>query len=316
MQTILGSGGVVGIELAKALKEFTSEIRLVSRNPKKVNTTDELMPADLLNAADVRKAVQGSSVVYVTVGFPYSIKVWKESWPKLITNVIKACKEHNCKLVFFDNIYMYDSNHLNGMTEETPINPPSEKGKIRAEIAKMIMDDVREGKLTALIARSADFYGPTIQNTSMLTETVFKPLSNGKKANWMSSVNFKHSFTYTPDAGKATALLGNTEDAYNQVWHLPTTAKPFTGKEWIEAIAGEIRVIPKYQAAPKFLVRIIGLFVPIMREMVEMMYQYDRDYVFDSSKFEKRFDFKPTPYIDGIREIVKVDYKTTTANKK
>lgn len=316
MQTILGSGGAIGIELAKALKEFTSEIKLVSRNPKKINTTDELMSADLLNVADVRKAVQGSSVVYVTVGFPYSVKVWKENWPKLILNVIKACKEHNCKLVFFDNIYMYDSNHLNGMTEETLINPPSKKGKIRTEIAKMIMDEVREGKLTALIARSADFYGPKIQNTSMLTETVFNPLSNGKKANWMSSVNFKHSFTYTPDAGKATALLGNTEDAYNQVWHLPTAANPFTGKEWIEAIAKEIGVKPKYQAAPKFLVGIIGLFVPIMREMVEMMYQYDRDYVFDSSKFEKQFNFKPTPYKDGISRIVQNDYKKTIANKK
>lgn len=316
MQTILGSGGAIGIELAKALKEFTSEIRLVSRNPEKVNTSDELMSADLLNAADVRKTIQGSSVVYVTIGFPYSIKVWKESWPKLIFNVIKACIEHNCKLVFFDNIYMYDSNHLNGMTEETPINPPSRKGKVRAEIAKMIMDKVREGKLTALIARSADFYGPKIQNTSMLTETVFKPLSNGKKANWMSSVNFKHSFTYTPDAGKAIALLGNTEDAYNQIWHLPTAANPFTGKEWIEAIAKEMGVKPKYQAAPKFLMRIIGLFVPIMREMVEMIYQYDRDYVFDSSKFEKHFDFKATPYINGIREIVQNDYKKTTANKK
>ena len=143
----------------------------------------------------------------------------------------------------------------------------------------------------------------------MLTETVFNPLSNGKKANWMSSVNYKHSFTYTPDAGKATALLGNTEDAYNQVWHLPTAANPLTGKEWIETIAGEMGVKPKYQAVPKFLVRIIGLFVPIMKEMVEMMYQYDRDYVFASSKFEKRFDFKPTPYKDGISEIVQTDYK-------
>ncbi|HEX7583349.1 MAG TPA: NAD(P)H-binding protein, partial [Prolixibacteraceae bacterium] len=84
MQTILGSGGAIGIELAKALKEFTSEIRLVSRNPKKVNATDELMSADLLNTEDVRKAVKGSSVVYVTIGFPYSVKVWKKSWPKFI----------------------------------------------------------------------------------------------------------------------------------------------------------------------------------------------------------------------------------------
>ena len=60
------------------------------------------MSADLLNFEDVQKSVQGSSVVYVTVGFPYSVKVWKKSWPKLITNVIKACKVHNCKLVFFD----------------------------------------------------------------------------------------------------------------------------------------------------------------------------------------------------------------------
>jgi nucleoside-diphosphate-sugar epimerase len=311
MQTILGSGGAIGIELAKSLKEFTNEIRLVSRNPKKVNDTDELMSADLLNATNVQKAVQDSSVVYVTVGFPYGLKVWKESWPKFTTNVIEACKEHNCKLVFFDNIYMYDSNHLNGMTEETPINPPSKKGKIRAQIAKMIMDEVEAGKLTALIARSADFYGPSIQNTSMITETVFKPFSNGKKANWMGSADFKHSFTYTPDAGKATAILGNTEDAFNQVWHLPTASNPLTGKGWTETIAKELDVKPKYQAAPKFIVRIIGLFNPIMREMVEMLYQYDRDYVFDSSKFEKRFDFKPTPYLDGIKEIVEIDYQSS-----
>lgn len=272
MQTILGSGGAIGIELAKALKEFTNEIRLVSRNPKKVNPNDELMSADLLNAADVQKAVQGSSIVYVTIGFLYSKKVWKESWPIFIAHVIKACKEHNCKLVFFDNIYMYDSNHLNGMTEETPINPPSKKGKIRDEIAQMIMDEVKAGNLKALIARSADFYGPAIQNTSMLTETVFNNLSNGKKANWMGSDKFMHSFTYTPDAGKATALLGNTENAFNQVWHLPTTANPYNGKEWIETIAKEMGIEPKYQVAPKFLVRIIGLFVPIMRELVEMIY--------------------------------------------
>lgn len=308
MQTILGSGGAIGVELAKSLKTFTNDIRLVSRNPKKVNPSDELMSADLLNSEVVRKAVQGSSVVYLTAGLQYNTKIWQQSWPKLIANVINACKEHNSKLVFFDNIYMYDPNHLNGMTEETPVNPSSKKGKVRAKIAKMIMDEVEQGKLTALIARSADFYGPSIKNTSALTEMVINPLSQGKKANWMGSVNFKHSFTYTPDAGKATALLGNTEDAYNQVWHLPTASNPLTGKEWIEAFAGEMGVKPKYQIASKFMVRIMGLFVPIMGEFVEMIYQYDRDYVFDSSKFEKRFDFKPTPYTEGIKTIVQTDY--------
>ena len=304
MQTILGSGGAIGIELAKALPTYTDKIRLVSRNPQKINETDELMAADLTRTEDVRKAVAGSSVVYVTVGFPYSAKLWEKTWPKLMADVIAGCKEYRAKLVFFDNIYMYDPNYLNGMTEEAPINPPSRKGKVRAQIADMMMQEVQARNLTALIARSADFYGPSIENTSMLTEMVIKPLSQGKKANWMSSVNYQHSFTYTPDAGKATALLGNTEDAYNQVWHLPTAAHPPTGKEWIEDIAHEMGVSPRYQPAPKIIVRVLGLFMPIMREMVEMMYQYDRDYVFDSSKFERRFGQSPTPYPEGIQETL------------
>jgi nucleoside-diphosphate-sugar epimerase len=308
MQTILGSGGVIGVELAKALKGYTSEIRLVSRNPKKVNETDELLPADLLNSAEVRKAIQGSEVVYVTVGFPYSAKVWEESWPEFIRSVISACEEFNTRLVFFDNIYMYDPDHLNGMTEESPVNPSSKKGKIRAQIAQLIMDEVKAGKLTALIARSADFYGPGIKNSSMLNETVIKPLSLGKKANLMGGAGFKHSYTYTPDAGKATAILGNSADAYNRIWHLPTAANPLTGKEWIVQIAKELGVKPKFQSVPKVLVRFIGLFVPIMKEMVEMMYQYDRDYVFNSSKFEKSFDFNPTPYLSGIKEVIRTDY--------
>jgi nucleoside-diphosphate-sugar epimerase len=122
-QTILGSGGAIGIELAKALKEYTNNIRLVSRKPEKMNDTDELMPADLLNPTDVQKAVRGSSVVYVTIGFPYSLKSWREYWPKFMAHVIDACMEHNCKLVFFDNIYMYDPNALGNLTEDAPNKP-------------------------------------------------------------------------------------------------------------------------------------------------------------------------------------------------
>ncbi len=312
MQTILGSGGAIGIELAKALISYTSNIKLVSRNPQRVNESDQLYKADLTKPNEVLKAVEGSKVVYLTVGLSYNLKVWKSTWPVVMKNVIRACKHHDAKLVFFDNIYMYDQNHLNPITEIVPINPPSEKGKVRARIADMVIEEIRTGNLKALIARCADFYGPNIKNTSMLTETVFNNLSKGKKANWLGSVKYKHSFTYTPDAGKATALLGNTDDAYGEVWHLPTAPNPFTGEEWIKNIAKEMGVEPKFQAAPKLLVRVIGLFVPIMKEMVEMIYQYDRDYVFDSSKFEKRFDFTPTPYLEGIKNIINSEFKDKT----
>lgn len=307
MQTILGSGGAVGVSLAKTLTKHTNNIKLVSRKPEKINPSDELVSADLLNLDDTRRAVKGSSVAYLTVGLKYDLDVWRKSWPTIMQNVITACKEHDCRLVFFDNIYMYDKHNLDGMDEETPVNPPSEKGKVREEIANMVMDAVKAEELTALIARSADFYGPGIKGTSILTETVIKPLSKGKKANWLGSVDAKHSFTYVPDAAEATALLGNTEDAYNQIWHLPTAKNPPTGKEWIKAIAEEFGVKPKYRGVSKFMVRIIGLFDSTMSELVEMYYQYDRNYIFDSSKFENHFDFTPTPYAEGIRKTVEAE---------
>jgi nucleoside-diphosphate-sugar epimerase len=309
MQTILGAGGAAGTELAKALTQYTDHIRLVSRNPKKINVSDELFKADLTNPEDLSRAVEGSEIVYLMVGLPYQLKVWQEKWPLVMKNTIDACKEHNAKLVFFDNIYMYDGSNLNPITEDLPINPPSKKGEVRAKIAQMIWDAVEMGEIEALIARAADFYGPSIKDVSVITEVAFNPLSEGKKANWLGNPDCKHSYTYTPDAGKATALLGNTPEAFGEVWHMPTACNPPTGKEWMEMIAKELDKEPKYRVVGKFMLRIMGLFIPAMRELVEMMYQYDQDYVFNSDKFEKRFNFKPTTYLDGIREVVKTDYR-------
>ncbi|HTE34684.1 MAG TPA: NAD-dependent epimerase/dehydratase family protein [Chryseolinea sp.] len=309
MQTILGAGGAIGTELAKALTVYTKDIRLVSRNPKKVNETDTLFAGDLTKDIDVKNAVKGSEVVYLTAGLPYNTKFWQSNWPVIMQNVINACIENKSRLVFFDNIYMYDGKDLNPITETTTINPPSRKGKVRADIVKMIWNAVQNQGLVALIARAADFYGPSVKNVSVLTETVIKPLSEGKTANWLVGDQFRHSYTYTIDAGKATALLGNSPDAFGETWHLPTAKDPWTGKEWIEVIARELGVKPRHRTVSKTLVKLMGIFLPVMRESHEMLYQYDKDYVFNSDKFESRFSFKPTPYITGIKEIVRVDYK-------
>jgi nucleoside-diphosphate-sugar epimerase len=303
MQVILGSGGAIGNELAKELKIFTNKIRLASRSPKKINIDDDLVICDLTKSDDAEKAVKGCEVAYLTIGLPYRLKIWQQQWPIVMKNTIEACKKHNTKLVFFDNMYMYNPNKLNTMTEETEVFPVSRKGKVRAEIAQMILDEIKLGKLTALIARAADFYGPGIKN-SVLNEVVFNNLKLGKKANWFCSVNHLHNFTFTPDAAKTTALLGNTVNAYGQIWHLPTAA-PITGKQWVEKIAKEIGVDPKTQTASKFVIQIMGLFNPVMKEFVEMLYQWENDYNFDSSKFENTFKIKPTSIEDAIKSIVK-----------
>lgn len=297
LQTILGSGGVIGIPLAKELSKFTNKIRLVSRNPKKVNPDDELFAADLTESTQVDKAVQGSEIVYLTVGFEYNLKVWKEKWPKVMNNVIDACKKHHAKLVFFDNIYMYDPDFLNGMTEETPVKPPSKKGEVRAFILNMLLEAMKTGEITALIARAADFIGP---KNSLLSEMVYKDLKNGKKATWLADTVKIHNFTFTNDAACATALLGNTPEAFGQTWHLPTDRSPVTGKDWIDMFAKELKVKSKVSVMPVWMLGILGIFVPILKEFKEMAYQYDRDYLFDSSKFENKFGFKPTPPKESV----------------
>ena len=304
MQTILGATGVIGTGLAQALIQYTTHIRLVSRNPKKVQETDELFAADLTDASQVDKAVAGSEVVYVTIGFEYSTKVWQERWLPFIKAVVAACEKHQAKLVFFDNVYMYDPTYIPHMTEDTPINPSSKKGKVRAAVAQLILDEVKAGRLTALIARAADFYGPHIVQRSFLIETVYENFRKGKAANWFADATKIHNYTFTPDAAKATALLGNTTDAYNQTWHLPTDSTRLNGKQWIELFATEMKVAPKFSVLPKWMLGILGLFIPFMKELQEMVYQYDQDYFFDSSKFEKHFNFKPVTPEAGVRAIV------------
>lgn len=310
MQTILGGGGAIGIELAKSLKTYTQQIRIVSRTPEKVNDSDEIFAADLTSETAVSKAIEGSEVVYLVAGLPYKIKVWQEQWPKIMQNVIKACEQHQTKLVFFDNIYLYDEKSIPHLTEKAPVNPPSKKGKLRAAIAQMIMNEVKEGRLTAMIVRAADFYGPGI-NTSVLQETVYKNFKKGKAAFWLGDKSKIHSYTYTPDAAKATALLGNTPNAFNQVWHLPTSDEKLTGNDWIRLFATSMKVKNKSMSVPKTMVRLMGWFNPLMKEMTEMMYQNTQDYFFDSTKFTKQFpQFKVTGYEEGVREIIAADEKS------
>lgn len=303
MQTILGAGGDIGSLLAKELKQFTSQIRLVSRNPQRVNADDELMALDLLKRENVLKAIEGSEVVYLTVGFKYDLKIWQAQWPDLIRHVIEGCLKYNSKLVFFDNVYMYDKSAIPDMTEESPVNPPSKKGKVRLQNIELINDAIRNKNLKALIARSADFYGPLAKN-GILNVLILDNVMKGKKPNWQADADKIHSFTYLPDAAKATALLGNTDSAYGQVWHLPTSAERLTGRQFVKIATGMVNVKNSYMLLHPFLLSFIGIFNRTMKELVEMQYQNTQDYFFNSEKFCKTFSFTPTSYEDGIREVL------------
>jgi len=306
MQTILGSGGAIGSPLAKELKTYDQHIRLAARKPKKVNPDDELVIADLTNSHETEKAVAGSSTVYLCVGLPYNIKIWQKQWPIIMENTINACIKHRAKLVFIDNVYMYATSSLTHMTEESIMAPQSKKGKVRKQLIEMLFEAIKKQNLQACVARSADFYGPGIKN-SILLELVVNNVKAGKTALWQRSKHKIHSFTYTPDAAKAIAILGNRPEALGKVWHLPTSKEQLIGQNWIDLIAQGLNKKPKVFVLPAWLLKIMGIFVPLMREIAEMSYQYRYDYFFDSSMFENTFGFKPTSADQAIHEIILAD---------
>jgi nucleoside-diphosphate-sugar epimerase len=157
-----------------------------------------------------------------------------------------------------------------------------------------------------IIARAADFYG-SASPLSFMNVLVFEKIAKGKKPMLLVKANTRHSLTYIPDAGKATAMLGTTESAWNQVWHVPTAASPLTGRQMVEMASGIVgtRSNKKYTIMPRWMLQAAGIFVPVLRESVEMLYQNEYDYLFDSTKFHKAFDFHATSYRDGIAGTLK-----------
>jgi nucleoside-diphosphate-sugar epimerase len=237
-------------------------------------------------------------------GLKYDVKVWQQQWPVIMRNTMDACKKHQAKLVFFDNAYAYGL--VKGvMTEETPYNPVSRKGEVRAKIATTLMEEVKSGNLNAMIIRAADFYGPGAK-LSLIQSAVTERLKAEKKAQWIGDPGKIHTFTYTPDAGRTVAQLGNTDEAFNQVWHALTSAERITGKEFVRRAYQAMNQPDKgIQAMGKTGVRLVGLFVPVLREFAEMMYQFEEEYIFDSTKASTFLNEQATSYAVGIPETLK-----------
>ena len=298
MQTIIGINGITGKGVAAELLHKGFKVKGISRRDTPGPWTHE--KGDVLNKEQIMQAVAGSEVVYACFGLEYDIKVWRRDWPVAIENVIEACLAANAKLVFIDNVYMYGL--VEGtMTEETPMRPTSEKGKVRMAVAERILDAFKNRGLRGTILRAADFYGPDCEK-SMITETVFKNLAKGKTAQWLGKTDKVHAFTYVPDLCKAAVTLGLDARADGQVWHAPTHPEVLTGKQWVEIIAKEMGRKPGIMALGSFMVGLLGLFIPILREIREMLYQYKHDYRFSSEKYERTFgDVAPTPYPEGIQ---------------
>ncbi|NLC85984.1 MAG: NAD-dependent epimerase/dehydratase family protein [Bacteroidales bacterium] len=301
--TILGAGGSIGNALTHKLLEQGEQVRLVSRSKYSVEGAESVR-GDLTSYSDTLEGVRDSDIVYLCAGLPYDLKIWKRDWSKIIVNTINACIEVKAKLIFFDNVYMYGK--VEGlMTESTPYNPVSKKGEVRAEIARLLEDEMKKDDIDVIIARAADLYGPYgTPQTSVPYMMVFDNLMKGKRAQWMADINQPHSYTYIPDCANGLYLLAKSSDAWNQIWHLPTHSPAIDGKTFIGLAAKEIGVNAKYSILTKSFMRFGKLFSKIASEAYEMLYQNEFPYHFDSTKFNNHFNYTPANYEEGIKSTI------------
>ncbi len=300
MQTILGANGQIAEELARVLRrDFTQDIRLVSRQPKKINDTDSLFPANLLDAAATLQAVRGSEVAYLTVGLPMNTALWEAQFPVMMRNVIAACSEAQTKLVFFDNTYMYPQNG-NLQTEETVFAPVGRKGRVRQHIAEMLLAAMQAGQIEAVICRAPEFYGPA-KTQSISNTFVFDAIRAGEKLKVPLRDDTLRSLIWTPDASRATALIGNTPDAYGQTWHLPIDEARLTYQQFIGLAEDVFGRSLSYRVISKFVFRVGALFNSRVKELLELLPRYESNNLFDCTKFKRRFPtFDSTSFRKGI----------------
>jgi len=303
MQTILGANGQIATELARELaRNYTTDLRLVSRSPRKVNDGDKLLAANLLDAKQTRHATQGSRIVYFTAGLPPDTALWEAQFPTMLKNALDASKAAGAAFAYFDNTYMYPQD-ARMLTEEAPFTPVGRKGKVRALMAEMVLEEMARGDIPVLIGRAPEFYGPG-KTQSFTNALVIDKLQAGKKPRVPVRDDTRRTLIWTPDASRALAVLGNTPDAFGQTWHLPCDDDRPTYKEFVAMAAKVWGREPSYSVIGKWMLTAAGLFSKQVREIQELLPRYEHDNLFDSTKFKRRFPaFEVTTYRHGLEQL-------------
>jgi nucleoside-diphosphate-sugar epimerase len=260
----------------------------------------EQVAADVGTPNGARQACDRAVVVYHCAQPKYT--KWVALFPPLTAAVLDGAAAAGAKLVFADNLYVYGPPD-GPMTEETPQRAEGSKGRIRVEMAAAVLRAHVEGRLRCTIGRSSDYYGPRGTGTTA-GDNVMKPALRGKRARWLGSLDQPHTLNYLEDLGRALVTLGERDEADGEVWHVPA-AEPLTGRQFLTLVYEAAGQPPKPGVASRTMIRLSGLFNPLVRELNETLYQFERPFVSDASKFERAFGpFVPTPHREAVRRTV------------
>jgi nucleoside-diphosphate-sugar epimerase len=298
---VLGAAGGTGSAVVDELVVRGLPVRAVTRTGA-TNAPEgvEQVAADVATPEGARRACAGAAVVYHCAQPAYT--KWVELFPPLTRAVLDGTAHAGAKLVFTDNLYVYGPPE-GPMTEETPQRAQGKKGRTRIAMAAAILRAHAEGRLRCTIGRSSDYYGPG-GTTSTVGDNLMKPVLRGKRARWLGSLDQPHTLNYLEDMARALVTLGEREEADGQVWHLPA-AEPLTGRQFLTLAYEAAGLAPKMGVASRPMIRLVGVFNPLVRELNETLYQFERPFVSDASKFQGAFGaFEPTPHPEAVRRTV------------
>jgi nucleoside-diphosphate-sugar epimerase len=198
---------------------------------------------------------------------------------------------------------MYGDTRGKPMTEDTPRNAHTRKGRVRAEISRAAFEAHKEGRVRVTAGRGGNFFGPWGTDSTMGAR-VFYPLLRGKPAQLIGRTEIPHTHTYVRDFGRALVILGERDEADGQAWHVPNEQPRMAQGDIVRMFAEEAGVEPKSNSMGKLMMSIGGLFIPEAKESVEMMYEFEKPFIIDSSRFETTFGMKATPMREAIKETV------------
>ncbi|CAN5644423.1 SDR family oxidoreductase [soil metagenome] len=301
LHVVFGTGPV-GLSVLDELVKNGKRVRLVNRSGKAhVSAGVEVIGGDASKGTFTREASAGASVVYNALNPPYD--KWPELFPALQAGVLEGAAASGAKLVAMENLYMYGPTGGRTLTEDLPYAPNTTKGRVRAEMSQGLMEAHRRGEVRVAIGRASDFFGPRVL-ASAVGQQVFGRAVEGKSAQVAGDPDQPHTYTYAPDIGKGLAILGEREEALGRAWHLPSP-ETTTTREFVQTIFQEADKPARIQAAPKILLRALGLFDSALRQTIEMLYEFEEPFIVDHSRFAGAFGNHATPLREAIGRTVR-----------
>jgi nucleoside-diphosphate-sugar epimerase len=302
LHVVFGTGAVGMSVMDELIRRGSRRVRMVNRSGRtSVPEGVEVVGGDATDEAFAREASKGASVVYFALNPPYN--KWPELFPPLQAGVLEGAASAGAKLIAMENLYMFGPTGGRPITEDLPHAPNTRKGRVRAMMSKELMEAHRSGKVRVAIGRASDFFGPRVL-VSAAGEQVFGRTVEGKSAQVAGDPDQPHTYSYAPDIGRGLVILGEHEEALGQAWHLPSP-ETLTTRQFVEMIFEEVGKPARVQAAPKILLRAMGLFNPGMREIIEMLYEFEEPFVVDASRFEREFGEQATPLREAIQHTVR-----------